>query len=138
MPEHTLSVEFRHKSWFDEKHRADTLALLRDLKLVHTVVDGPQGFSNSVPALWEATQPQVALLRLHGRNTESWNVSGPTTAASDRFNYDYSDAELAGIAAPLRELAAQVAACHVVFNNNHEDQGQRNAATLMRLLDALR
>jgi uncharacterized protein YecE (DUF72 family) len=134
MPEHTLSVEFRHKSWFDEKHRADTLALLRDLNLVHTVVDGPQGFSNSVPALWEATHPGVALLRLHGRNTESWNTAGATTAASDRFNYDYSEVELADIAKHLRQLAARVASCHVVFNNNHEDQGQRNAATLMRLL----
>lgn len=134
MPEHLLSVEFRHKSWFDEKHRADTLALLRDLSLVHTVVDGPQGFSNSVPALWEATHPGVALLRLHGRNTESWNTAGPTTAASDRFNYDYGEAELAEVAKHLRQLAARVASCHVVFNNNHEDQGQRNAATLMRLL----
>lgn len=138
MPQHTLSVEFRHKSWFDERHRADTLAMLRDLNLVHTVVDGPQGFSNSVPALWEATHPAVALLRLHGRNTESWNVAGPTTAASDRFNYDYSDAELGGLAEKLRELAAQVAAVHVVFNNNHEDQGQRNAASLMALLHLAR
>jgi uncharacterized protein YecE (DUF72 family) len=138
MPDQTLSVEFRHKSWFDEAHRADTLALLRELSLVHTVVDGPQGFSNSVPALWEATHPAVALLRLHGRNTESWNVAGPTTAASDRFNYDYSDQELGDIAAHLRKLARQVAAVHVVFNNNHEDQGQRNAATLMRLLHLAR
>jgi uncharacterized protein YecE (DUF72 family) len=136
MPEHTLSVEFRHKSWFDESHRADTLALLRDLSLVHTVVDGPQGFSNSVPALWEATHPAVALLRLHGRNTETWNATGPT--ASDRFNYDYGEAELKDIATQLRKLARQVASVHVVFNNNHEDQGQRNAATLMQLLHLVR
>lgn len=138
MPEHLLSVEFRHRSWFEPAHREATLAMLRELRLVHTVVDGPQGFDNSVPALWEATHPDVALLRLHGRNTDSWNVAGPTTAASDRFNYDYSDAELAGLAQPLRQLAQQVQRCHVVFNNNHEDQGQRNAATLMRLLDGLR
>lgn len=136
MPVHTLSVEFRHQSWFDEKHRASTLALLRDLGLVHTIVDGPQGFSNSVPALWEATHPAVALLRLHGRNTETWNASGP--AASDRFNYDYPDVELQDIARHLRELAARVASCHVVFNNNFEDQGQRNAATLMKLLHLAR
>jgi uncharacterized protein YecE (DUF72 family) len=136
MPDHTLSVEFRHKSWFDETHRADTLAMLRDLNLVHTVVDGPQGFSNSVPALWEATHPGVALLRLHGRNTETWNATGPTS--SDRFNYDYGEDELKDIAAHLRELAASVASVHVVFNNNFEDQGQRNAASLMELLHLVR
>lgn len=33
-----------------------------------------------------------------------------------------------------RELAKRVGAMHVMFNNNFEDQGQRNARTLMRLL----
>jgi len=36
----------------------------------------------------------------------------------------------------IRELATRVGAMHVVFNNNFEDQGQRNARTLMRLLAA--
>ena len=56
------------------------------------MVDGPQGFSNSVPALWEATHPRYALLRLHGRNRATWNVKGQTSA-SDRFDYDYPEDE---------------------------------------------
>ncbi|MDE2092326.1 MAG: DUF72 domain-containing protein [Burkholderiales bacterium] len=133
MAGHALSVEFRHKSWFEGAHAASTLAFERELGVAHTVVDGPQGFVNSVPALWEATHPAFALLRLHGRNTETWNVKG-ASAASDRFNYDYSQAELADIAAKVARLALQAASTHVVFNNNMEDQGQRNAALLMRLL----
>lgn len=133
MAGHALSVEFRHKSWFEGAHAASTLAFERELGVVHTVVDGPQGFANSVPALWEATQPAFALLRLHGRNTETWNVKG-ASAASDRFNYDYSEPELADIAVKAARLALQAASTHVVFNNNMEDQGQRNAALLMRLL----
>ncbi|MDE2628954.1 MAG: DUF72 domain-containing protein, partial [Burkholderiales bacterium] len=131
MAGHALSVEFRHKSWFEGAHAASTLAFERELGVAHTVVDGPQGFVNSVPALWEATHPAFALLRLHGRNTETWNVKG-ASAASDRFNYDYSQAELADIAAKVARLALQAASTHVVFNNNMEDQGQRNAALLMR------
>jgi uncharacterized protein YecE (DUF72 family) len=130
---HTLSVEFRHRSWFEGEHAASTLAFERELGVAHTVVDGPQGFANSVPAIWEATHPAFALLRLHGRNTETWNVKG-ASAASDRFNYDYPEAELTDIAAKVARLALQVASTHVVFNNNMEDQGQRNAALLMRLL----
>ncbi len=133
MAGHALSVEFRHKSWFEGDHAASTLAFERELGVAHTVVDGPQGFANSVPALWEATHPAFALLRLHGRNTETWNVKG-ASAASDRFNYDYSEPELADVATKVARLALQAASTHVVFNNNMEDQGQRNAALLMRLL----
>ena len=135
MAGHTLSIEFRHQSWFADAHAASTLAFERELGVVHTVVDGPQGFSNSVPAVWETTHPQYALLRLHGRNTGTWNIKG-ATAASDRFNYDYSEAELAELAEQLRRLSRRTAFTHVVFNNNQEDQGQRNATTLTELLAA--
>ena len=133
MAGHTLSVEFRHQSWFAGEQAAGTLAFERELGVVHTVVDGPQGFSNSVPTIWEATHPQFALLRLHGRNTGTWNIKG-ATAASDRFNYDYDEVELNEIADQVTRLAERVAFTHVIFNNNMEDQGQRNAATLMRRL----
>ena len=134
MAGHTLSVEFRHQSWFaDERATASTLAFERELGVVHTVVDGPQGFSNSVPALWEVTHPRHALLRLHGRNTETWNIMGASDS-SERFNYDYPDAELGALAQRLERLAAQAVTTHVVFNNNMEDQGQRNAASLAALL----
>jgi uncharacterized protein YecE (DUF72 family) len=131
-----LGVEFRHKSWFDGVDRQrETLAFLRELGVAHTVVDGPQGFYNSVPALWEATHPRIALLRLHGRNATTWNVKGQT-AASDRFNYDYPPHELAELVPRLERLALTAMQTHVIFNNNMEDQGQRNARSLLDLLGA--
>ncbi len=129
-----LSVEFRHHSWFEGAERQqDTFAFLRETGVAHTVVDGPQGFSNSVPALWEATHPRYALLRLHGRNTATWNVKGQTSA-SDRFNYDYPEGELAELVPKLERLSLTAMQTHVIFNNNMEDQGQRNARTLADLL----
>ena len=57
-----LGVEFRHGTWFEgAAQQRETLRLLRELGVAHTVVDGPQGFSNSVPALWEVTHPRYAL-----------------------------------------------------------------------------
>lgn len=132
---HTVAVEFRNRTWFDAAHAAQTLAFERELGVVHVVVDGPQGFSNSVPAVWEVTHPDRAIVRLHGRNSETWNQKG-LTAASDRFNYDYSEKELAALASDILHLATKVGAVQAVFNNNHEDQGQRNARTLMRLLQS--
>jgi len=135
MAGHTLAVEFRNRTWFEGEHAAATLAFERELNVVHVVVDAPQGFANSVPAVWEATHPDLAILRLHGRNRETWNQKG-LVASSERFNYDYSGQELAALVPRIRELATRVGAMHVVFNNNYEDQGQRNARVLMRQLDA--
>ena len=111
-----------------------TLRFERGHGLVHTVVDAPQGFANSVAAHWDATHPGVALVRLHGRNAVTWNSK--SAVASDRFNYDYSDSELAVLVESIRDLEDRVARVHVIFNNNYEDQGQRNASTLVRLLRA--
>jgi len=131
---HTLSIEFRHRSWFAEAE--PTLALLRELAVVHTIVDEPQGsFANSIPTVWASTHPRYLLLRLHGRNAGTWNIKG-SSAASERFNYDYGTAELRELAVQLGDLIQQVAEAHVVFNNNMEDQGQRNARSLMDILEA--
>lgn len=135
MQGHVVSVEFRHGSWFDERRTASTLALERELGVVHTIVDGPQGFDNSLPQVWEATHPGYAYLRLHGRNTETWDIAG-ATVASDRFNYDYPDAELGELAHKLLAFTGIGLQTHVVFNNNLEDQGQRNALSLMRMIRA--
>jgi len=133
MQEHLISVEFRHRSWFDSAAAiADTLAFERDLGVVHTVVDAPQGFENTVPAIWECTHPDLTLLRLHGRNTDAWNVSG--TASSGRFQYEYTEQELAELAERFSRLATQSTQAHAVFNTNFEDQGMRNAAAFASAL----
>jgi uncharacterized protein YecE (DUF72 family) len=134
MKDYTVSVEFRNKTWFDDAHVGATLAFERELNVVHTVIDGPQGFHNSVPPVWESTHMQYSLVRLHGRNHATWNIKGAATA-SERFNYDYSDVELADIAARVERLAPETFTTHVIMNNNMEDQGQRNAASLMRIID---
>jgi uncharacterized protein YecE (DUF72 family) len=127
-----LAVEFRNISWFDPAHQAATLAFERKLGVAHVVVDGPQGFSNSVPPVWDTTSTRLAVLRLHGRNAQTWNAKG--TAASNRFNYDYSERELQQLVPDILALEPRVDLVQVIFNNNFEDQGQRNAAALMRLL----
>ncbi|KWU26453.1 DUF72 domain-containing protein [Burkholderia cenocepacia] len=134
LPDYTLAVEFRNKSWFDGEERThETLALERELAVVNVTVDEPQGMPNTIPAVWGVTHPSKALVRLHGRNHETWNIKG-ATAASDRFNYDYTDEELESLAGNIRNLAASVADAQVVFNNNFADQGIRNARSLIKIL----
>lgn len=132
MQGHLLAVEFRNKSWFDGDNLAKTVAFERELGVAHTIVDGPQGFANCVPLVWEATHPALALLRLHGRNHDTWNIR--SSASSSRFNYWYSQEELAAMVPEIRRMASLADALHVVFNTNYEDQGQVNAKLLMGLL----
>ncbi len=133
MAGHLVSAEFRHHSWFEPAQREHTLAQLLRLEMAHTIVDEPQGFDNSVPAVWEVTNPRLAILRLHGRNAATWNLKGQG-AASDRFNYMYPEQELDQLVPPLQAVAKLAGRVHVLFNNNMEDQGQVCARMMTRLL----
>ena len=133
MQGHLMAVEFRHRSWFHTGTATTwTLDFLRDAGMVHTVVDAPQIGDNTVPAVWASTHPDLAVLRLHGRNKAAWNSH--TQASSGRFQYEYSSHELAQIAERLKRLAEHVRSAHAVLNTNHEDQGMRNAAGLAAAL----
>lgn len=131
---HRLAVEFRHRSWFAPDHGEQVLGFEREHALVHVVVDEPQGFAASIPALWEVTCAETAAVRLHGRNRAMWQKKGLASAA-ERFNYRYSQDELQEFVGPLRRLAARARRVHVLFNNCYRDQAQQNAAELQRLLD---
>ena len=128
-----LSIEFRNKTWFEGDHEQSTLAFERARSLVNAVVDEPQGMANCIPSVWEVTNPDLAIVRLHGRNHATWNQKGLSSSAQ-RFNYDYNDEELGGLARQIESIAAS--SVHVIFNNNYEDQGQRNAKTLTAIVGA--
>ena len=129
-----LAVEFRHQSWFAEVHREHVLAFEREHGLAHVAVDEPQGFAGSIPAVWEVTCPALAVVRLHGRNRDTWDKKGLASSA-ERFNYLYSEAELLELAEPVRRLGANAGLVHVLFNNNYSNYAQRNAADFRRLVD---
>jgi uncharacterized protein YecE (DUF72 family) len=128
-----IAVEFRNRYWLDDEHRRETLAFLRENGLAYVVVDEPQGFRSSVPQVWEVTNPNLAVVRLHGRNTATWEAKG-LGSSSERFNYLYSDAELGEFVDPLGKLAAEARSIHVTFNNNYQDYSQLNARRLMGML----
>ena len=128
-----IATEFRNRSWFSEKSRERVLAFEREQGLTHVVVDEPQGFSSSVPPVWEATTEGLAVLRLHGHNQEMWTKKGLASSA-ERFNYLYSAPELQGLLPGIQRLAGAARAVHVLFNNCFEDKAQHNARELVQLL----
>jgi uncharacterized protein YecE (DUF72 family) len=128
-----VAVEFRHRSWLNEKHADEVLAFERKHNLAHVVVDEPQGFVSSIPAKWEVTCQSVAVVRLHGRNRQTWEKKGLSTAA-ERFRYLYSQDELQELAPPIKSLAKEARMVHVLFNNCYGDDAQRNALDLRRFI----
>ncbi|CAA9266094.1 MAG: FIG003003: hypothetical protein [uncultured Chloroflexi bacterium] len=133
LPEHKLAVEFRNGSWLEERNIPETGALLAANDLTYVAVDEPQGFRSSVPLVPLVTNSDLAVLRLHGRNAENWQAKDVTVA--ERFKYLYSDAELAGLAPVVQQLAEQAEQTHVLFNNCYSDYGVRNAEQLAARLN---
>src|SRR5918912_4570608 len=111
-----MMVEFRHRSWLDQEHRAETLAFLETRGMTYVIVDAPRMDSPTVVPTVPARTSETVYLRLHGRNGETWNKR--TGSAAERFDHLYSEEELAEWVEPLRELAAEATSAYAMFNNN--------------------
>jgi len=129
----TLAVEFRNETWFYESRRERTLAFERERGIAHVAVDEPKGFASCIPSVWEVTRPDIAMVRLHGRNRHTWDKAG-LAAASDRFNYLYNDDELSELASSIKTMSENAHTVHVLLNTNYEDQGQVNARRLSQIM----
>jgi uncharacterized protein YecE (DUF72 family) len=127
-----MAVEFRNALWMsDESRQERTLGFLADNGIPYVCVDEPQGFKNSVPPVVAATAA-VSVLRLHGRNAETWAAKG--IGAAERFDYLYSDAEMRELIPRVERLAESSREVHVLFNNCHGDYAVRNARRIGEML----
>ena len=133
VPDAAVAVEFRQQSWMTEFRRDRVLQFLKDHRLTYVGVDEPQGFVSSVPPVVAFTAP-LAMVRFHGRNQETWEKKGITTA--EKFRYLYDRSELVPWVARIRELAQQAQDVHVVMNNCYGDYAVRNARDLSELLES--
>jgi uncharacterized protein YecE (DUF72 family) len=131
MAGHLVAIEFRNATWFGEHKAQETLQWLREMRVVHTIVDEPQGVGNYAQGIWEVTHPDLAVVRLHGRNAETWDAKG-LAASSDRFNYEYTDPELDELSGRIDRIVDQALDVVVLLNVNYEDQGVRAAQALER------
>jgi uncharacterized protein YecE (DUF72 family) len=126
-------VEFRHRSWLEDDERADTLAFLEQHGLAYVCVDAPPTrASNVLPPVAAATH-RVAYVRFHGRNVKTWNVRAERS--SQRFDWMYSEEELAEWVDRLGQLASEAGEVYAMFNNNRDDFAPRSAMLLRGLLD---
>ena len=135
-----MLVEFRHRRWYEDDQREETLRFLEEHGMSHVVVDAPRSEGKNVPLTVHALTTPLLYVRMHGRNAETWNVRG--RSAAERFDYLYPEEELAEWVEPLKDLAGQAEEAYVLFNNNNRSavggrevaQAPTNAEMLRELL----
>ncbi|MDE1170046.1 MAG: DUF72 domain-containing protein [Verrucomicrobium sp.] len=127
-----LAVEVRHRGWLAPGRREHTLSFLAARGITLVSVDTPPiDHDTALPPDDHVTQPELAYLRLHGRNRTGF-VEGKTVA--ERFNWRYEEAELDGLTARIAALAKRAKKVRVAANNNCKDYAPRAALALRQKL----
>jgi uncharacterized protein YecE (DUF72 family) len=121
--DYRLAVEFRHRSWA----RADVPGWLGERGIDLVSVDAPD-----IPQLFPSGLVRSTgrvYVRLHSRNTGNWYQSD-----KERYDYDYSDAELGEWVEAILHTAEQTEEALVLFNNCHGGRAAVNARRIAELL----
>jgi uncharacterized protein YecE (DUF72 family) len=128
-----IAVEFRHKSWLEERNREETIGFLEENDLPFVCVDMPQGFDSSLPPIAVTTSKDLAMVRFHGRDPKAWTTKSET--AAERFRYEYKEKELREWVPKIKDLSQQARETHVLMNNCYRDYAVNNARQLRSLLE---
>ena len=129
-----VAVEFRSPSWFETPGMtADVMAYLQSLKLTNVTTDEPHNLNDGIPLVETVTTPELAVVRLHGRNAQGWFNQG-TDWRKTRTLYRYSEPELQDIAVLVKRVAQHAQQVCVIFNNNSAKDAAPNALRLQEIL----
>jgi uncharacterized protein YecE (DUF72 family) len=133
LSDYDLAIEFRNRNWAVGDQLQATIDFLQKHHAIFVNVDAPESdhFMVMPSEVDEVTDSNVAYLRLHGRNAKAY-LTGKTVAA--RFDYDYTENEIAEVAQRSRKLAREARELHVIFNNNNLDYAPRAALRLRKAL----
>jgi uncharacterized protein YecE (DUF72 family) len=131
LPDYRISVEFRSPRWMaEERDRERTLAMLEDHGMIFVCVDAPP--VSGLPRVMAVTNPDMFMIRFHGRSDATW--SDTSGSAAERFRYLYSRDELEELVGPIAEHASEARETHLLMNNCYRDYSVRNADQLRDLL----
>ena len=126
LPGLPLAVEFRHRSWNDDR----VFIGLQERKVALVALDAPD-LPQLFPTQAIVTNPDLFYVRFHGRNAKGWR----TTNMQHKFDYGYSHEELQPWSAQrIPEMAEQAKSGAIFFNNHVRGQAPQNAAMLMEQL----
>lgn len=126
--DYQMAVELRHKSWSDDI--AQTLGELNEFGAALVQIDEPK-FRLSIRQNYLPNVRGFYYMRLHGRNAAQW---WKHDAPEDRYNYQYSEAELEEFTATLDGARRLVKKAYLYTNNHFSAKSVANAAMIKRQL----
>jgi uncharacterized protein YecE (DUF72 family) len=127
--EYPRVVEVRHSSWND----AETLASFAQNNVGFCNIDQPLLGRSLAPT--DHVTGAIGYIRLHGRNYEQWFDSDNR---NDRYNYLYSQPELATWKERIESVAERAQKTYVITNNHFESKAGVNALELQAMISGRR
>ena len=122
-------VEVRHSSW----DNPETINYFAQKNVAFCNIDQPLIGRSLEPT--EHVTSAVGYVRLHGRNYDQWFESDKR---DDRYNYLYSETELAGWKDKIERIAHKAEVTYVVANNHFQGKAGVNALQLKHMLTGQR
>lgn len=123
--EYPCAVEVRDSSW----NNAETLAAFAHTNVGFCNIDQPVIGRSLAPT--EHVTGSIGYIRLHGRNYEQWFDSDH---GNDRYNYLYSEGELAKWKDRIESVARRAQTTYVITNNHFESKAGVNALELQTMI----
>ncbi len=127
--EYPRVIEVRHDSW----DNPETIRYFIEKNVAFCNIDQPV-IGRSLEPTEHVTSP-VGYVRLHGRNYDQWFDAD---TGADRYNYLYSEAELAGWKDKIVRIAGKAQVTYVVTNNHFEGKAGVNALQLKNMITGQR
>ena len=118
-------IEVRHASWNNQ----GILGYFSEKGVSFCNIDQPL-LGRAIAPTTHATAP-IGYVRLHGRNYEQWFEH---EAPHDRYNYLYSEGELARWKPRIEEIAQKTDVTFVIANNHFEGKAAVNGLQLKYML----
>ena len=129
----------RHSSWND----AATLAAFAQENVGFCNIDQPVLGRSLAPT--EHVTSAIGYVRLHGRNYEHWfadqgsaDQGSDSDHRNDRYNYLYTERELAGWKERIESVAERAHTTYVITNNHFESKAGVNALELKAMITGKR
>jgi len=118
-------IEVRHASWNNQ----GILGYFAEKGVSFCNIDQPL-LGRAIAPTTHATAA-IGYVRLHGRNYEQWFEH---EAPHDRYNYLYSEGELARWKPRIEEIASKTEVTYVIANNHFEGKAAVNGLQLKHML----
>lgn len=129
-----VAIELRNQSWYRPAVVKSLIGYCQDLQFTLVAADEAHQIEASVPFYLATTNPELVLIRLHGRNVQGWNHPGQEWRKK-RTLYKYSDEQLTRLSQQIKALTPQPREVCVIFNNNSGGDAAPNALTLQKIMN---